>query len=333
MKAFLIDRYAGKDGLRMGEAPEPELGKDDVLVDVHAAGVNPLDLKIASGELKPILRYRLPFIMGNDVAGVVVQVGSAVRRFQPGDEVYARPPADRIGAFAERIAIDAGAVAQKPKSLTMVEAASLPLVGLTAWQALVQRAQVRRGQRVLVHAGSGGVGTIAIQLARHLGAFVATTTSTANVDFVKQLGADVAIDYRKEDFAAKLRDFDVVLDTLGGDTLEKSVQVLKPGGLLVSVSGPPDPDFARELGSPLLLRLATPLLSHRIRKLARRHGLRYSFLFMKADGEQLGKISELVDAGVIRPVVDRVFRFESTNDALAYVGTGRARGKVVIERR
>jgi len=207
------------------------------------------------------LPYRLPLILGNDVAGVVVRVGSAVQRFKPGDEVYARPDKDRIGTFAEFIAINEDAVAIKPKALTMEEAASISLVGLTAWQVLIERANLKKGQKVLIHAGSGGVGTFAIQLAKHVGAVVATTTSTANLDWVKALGADIVIDYRKDDFATILRDYDVVLNSLGGEVLEKSLQVLKPGGKLISISGPPDRDFAKDMGSSWILRQVMRLLS------------------------------------------------------------------------
>ena len=234
MKAFVIDHYGSNEVVRACEMPDPELRDDDVLVHIHAASVNPLDVKIRDGKLKLILRYRLPLILGNDLAGVVVRVGSRVRRFKTGDEVYAGTETDRIGAFAEFISIKEDAVASKPKKLTMEKAASIPLVGLTAWQVLVERADLKRGQKVLIHAGSGGVGTFAIQLAKHLGAIVATTTSTANLDWVKRLGADIVIDYKKEDFETILHDYDVVFDTLGGATLEKSIRVLKPGGKLIS---------------------------------------------------------------------------------------------------
>jgi len=254
MKAFIVDRYGKKDGVRIGEMPDPELRDDDVLVQVHAAGVNLLDSKIRNGEFKLLLPYRLPLILGNDVAGVVVRVGSRVRRFKPGDQVYARPPQDRIGSFAELISMNEDAVAIMPKKLTMEEAASIPLVALTAWQALLERANLKKGQKVLIHAGSGGVGTFAIQLAKHLGAIVATTTSTANLDLVKRLGADIVIDYRKDDFEKLLHDYDVVLNSLGGETLEKSLRVLKPGGKLISISGPPDPDFAKDMGASWILR-------------------------------------------------------------------------------
>ncbi|MHC8380675.1 NADP-dependent oxidoreductase [Pseudomonas sp. LB3P14] len=331
MKAFIIDRYGKKAALRATEMPEPKLGKDDVLVQIHAAGVNPLDLKIRDGEFKMILPYRMPLILGNDLAGVVVKVGSRVQQFKPGDEVYARPDDDRIGAFAEFIAINQGSLAIKPKGLTMEEAASIPLVGLTAWQALVEKAGLKKGQKVLIHAGSGGVGTLAIQLAKHLGAIVATTTSTANVEWVKRLGADVVIDYRKDDFEKVLHDYDVVLNSLGTETLEKSLRVLKPGGKLISISGPPDADFAKSAGLSGFLKLVMRLLSYGIRKKAKRRGVSYSFLYMKASGEQLRKITALIDSGAIRPVVDQIFPFESTPDALAYVETGRAKGKVIVK--
>jgi NADPH:quinone reductase-like Zn-dependent oxidoreductase len=331
MKAFIVDRYGKKDGVRIGEMPDPELQEDDVLVQIHAASVNPLDLKITDGKLKLILPYRLPLILGNDLAGVVVRVGSRVRRFKPGDEVYARPDQDRIGAFAEFISMNEDAVAIKPKELTMEEAASIPLVGLTAWQVLIERANLKKGQKVLIHAGSGGVGTFAIQLAKHVGAIVATTTSTANLDWVKRLGADIVIDYSKDDFATILRDYDVVLNSLGGEVLEKSLQVLKPGGKLISISGPPDPDFAKDIGASWILRQVIRLLSYRIRKKAKRHRVSYSFLFMRASGDQLREIGSLMDSGAIRPVVDRVFPFESTKEALAYVEKGRAKGKVVVK--
>jgi NADPH:quinone reductase-like Zn-dependent oxidoreductase len=265
------------------------------------------------------------------MAGVVVSVGPAVQRFKPGDEVYARPDDDRIGTFAELIAIKESSVALKPKNLSMEEAASIPLVGLTAWQVLVEVARLKKGQKVLIHAGSGGVGTIAIQLAKHLGAFVATTTGTANIDWVQALGADVVIDYKKQDFSTVLRDYDVVLNSLGNDELDKSLQVLKPGGKLISISGPPDPAFATQQGLSWALKQVMRLLSYRIRKKAKRQGVSYSFLFMRANGDQLREIGSLIESGVIKPVVDRVFPLDSTADALEYVEKGRAKGKVIVK--
>jgi NADPH:quinone reductase-like Zn-dependent oxidoreductase len=331
MRAFVVERYGNADSVRAGDVPDPLVGDDDVLVRIHAASVNPLDLKTRDGAFKAILPYRVPFVLGNDLAGVVVAVGTGVTRFAVGDEVYARPDKDRIGTFAELIAIDQDDVAIKPTTLSMEEAASIPVVGLASWQALVERANVQPGRKVLIHAGSGGVGTIAIQLAKHLGASVATTTSTSNIDLVKGLGADVVVDYKKQAFQSMLHDYDVVLDTVGGDTLNKSLQVLKPGGKLISIVGPPDPAFAKELGANPIIRLAMTALSFRTRQRARRHHVTYSFLFMKASGDQLRELTALIEAGTIRPVVDRVFAFESSRDALAYVEEGRAKaGKVVI---
>ena len=331
MKAFIVDRYGRGKSLRLGEMPEPELREDDVLVQVHAAGVNMLDNKIRDGEFKLILPFRLPLILGNDVAGVVVRVGSRVRRFKVGDEIYARPDQNRIGTFSEFVAINEADVAPKPKALTMEEAASIPLVGLTAWQALIERAKLKKGQKVLIHAGSGGVGTIAIQLAKHVGATVATTASAANFDLVKSLGADVVIDYRKDDFSKMLKDCDVVLDSQSGKVLEKSLQVLKPGGKIIGIAGPPDPEFEKYLKANWVVGMVMRFLSRRIRKEAKRRHVGYSFLFMRASGDQLREITALIDSGIIRPVMDRVFPFEATNEALAYVEKGRAKGKVVVK--
>ena len=331
MKAFLIDRYSKKDPMRLGETPEPDLRDDDVLIEVHAAGLNVLDSKIKSGEFKLILPYRMPLVLGHDVAGVVTRVGSRVRQFKVGDEVYSRPPDRRIGAFAEFIAVNENDVAPKPKNITMEEAASIPLVGLTVWQALVERYGLKRGQKVFIQAGSGGVGTFAIQLAKHLGATVATTTSSANIDLVKRLGADTVVDYRKDDFGKMLQNYDVVLHSQDTATLEKSLRVLKPGGTLISISGPPDPAFARGIRAPWFVRLIVRLLSSGVRKKAARRNLRYSFLFMRANGTQLREITRLIEAGAIKPVIDRVFPFESSNEALAYVEAGRAKGKVIIK--
>jgi len=331
MKAFLIDRYGKQETGRIGDMPEPDLRDDDVLIQVRAASINPLDSKIKSGEFKLILPYRFPLILGNDVSGTVVRVGARVSQFKPGDDVYARPDDDRIGTFAEFIAIKASSVALKPTNIGMVEAASLPLVALTAWQVLVETAKLKKGQKVLIHAGSGGVGTIAIQLAKHLGAFVATTTSTSNIPLVKALGADVVIDYRQQDFAAVLRDYDVVLSSLGSDVLHKSLQVLKPGGHLISVSGPPTPAFAAARGLTWPLSQVLRLLSYGIRRKAKRKNIEYSFVFMRADGAQLQAITTLVEAGAIRPVVDQVFAFEDILQALAYSESGRAKGKIVVQ--
>nr|WP_199045022.1 NADP-dependent oxidoreductase [Dyella sp. ASV24] len=331
MKAFFIDRYSKKEPMQQGEVPTPELRDNEVLIEVRAAGVNLLDSKIKSGEFKLILPYRLPLVLGHDVAGVVTRVGSKVRQVKVGDEVYARPADHRIGTFAQFVAVNENDVAPKPSNLTMEEAASLPLVGLTAWQALVEHAHLKRGQKVFIQAGSGGVGSFAIQLAKHIGATVATTTSNANIALVKNLGADIVIDYRKDDFEKVLQNYDVVLHSQDAAALTKSLRALRAGGALISISGPPDPAFAKGIGAPWFVRLIIRLLSAKVRKEAIRRDLKYAFLFMRANGQQLRQITRLVEDGVIRPVVDRVFSFEQTNEALSYVETGRAKGKVVVK--
>jgi alcohol dehydrogenase len=293
--------------------------------------VNLIDAKIASGEFKLVLPYRFPLILGNDVAGVVVQVGPRVRGFKPGDEVYARPDTDRIGTFAEFIAMNERDVAIKPAALSMEEAASIPLVGLTAWQALVEMADLKPGQKVFIQAGTGGVGTFAIQLAKHLGATVATTASAANFELVKALGADVLIDYKTEDFETMLRGYDVVLHSQDSKTLDKSLRVLKPGGTLISISGPPDPALADQIGLPWYVKQIFRILSYGARRKAKRLKVGFRFLFMRANGAQLSQITSLIDQGVIRPVMDRVFPFEETKDAVDYVENGRAKGKVVVK--
>ena len=331
MKAFFINRYGKKENLQSAEIAEPVLRANDVLVQIHPASVNVLDSKIKNGDFKLILPYKPPITLGHDVAGIVIKVGLGVKQFKTGDEVYARPADHRIGTFAELIAINENDVALKPGNLSMEEAASIPLVGLTAWQALVEKANVKKGQKVFIQAGSGGVGTFAIQLAKHLGATVATTTSASNIDLVKSLGADIVIDYRKEDFETLLKDYDIVLNSQDAKTLEKSLRILKPGGKLISISGPPDPSFAEEIKVPWFMKLIVRLLSAGVRKKAKRLNVSYSFLFMRAEGTQLGQITSLIDAGIIKPVIDKVFPFEQTNEAMGYVETGRAKGKVVIK--
>jgi NADPH:quinone reductase-like Zn-dependent oxidoreductase len=330
MKAFVVDKYEKKGPLRLANVAEPELQSNDVLVRIRATAVNLLDSKVRDGEFKLLLTYRPPFVLGHDFSGTVVKTGPKATRFKVGDEVYARPGDHRVGTFAEFIAVNEADVALKPKNLNMTEAASIPLVGLTAWQALVEVGKVKPGQKVFIQAGSGGVGTIAIQLAKHLGATVATTTSAKNVALVKSLGADVVVDYNAQDFERVLSGYDLVLNSQDPKTLEKSLRVLRPGGQLISISGPPDPAFAEALGLNFFLKLVMRFLSRSVRKKAKALGVRYSFLFMRAHGQQLSEITSLIESGVIRPVVDKVFPFEKTVDALAYVETGRAKGKVVI---
>jgi len=333
MKAFIVNRYGKNEKLQLAEIAEPVVKKNDVLVQIHAAGVNQLDSKLRDGEFKMILPYKTPFTLGHDVAGVVTKVGSKVSKFKVADEVYARPADHRIGTFAEFISINENDVALKPKNLSMEEAASIPLVGLTAWQALVEKANLKKGQRVFIQAGSGGVGTFAIQLAKHLGATVATTTSAANIDLVKSLGADIIIDYKKDDFETILKDYDVVLNSQDARTLEKSLRILKPGGKVISISGPPGPDFGKEINANWFLKIVLKFLSAGVRKKAKRLGVNFSFLFMRAQGEQLSQITKLLESGAIKPVMDKVFSFEQTNEAMAYVETGRSKGKVVVKLR
>lgn len=330
MKAFVIDRYGSIDHLHLAEMPEPVAGPGEVVVRIAAASANPLDLKIASGGLKPILPYKLPVAMGSDFAGTVEAVGKGVTSFAIGDRVYACADPLHIGAYAERIVVRADLLALAPSNLTLAEAASLPLVAMTALQAFTERFKLGPQHKVLIHAGAGGVGSHAIQLARHLGAFVATTTSTANIERVRGLGADLVIDYKTTDFSTALSGYDLVLDTLGGESLEKSIGVLKPGGRIVSVNGPPDAGLARQQGLNPLLGLVFGFLSRKVRIAAKRAGVTYDYLFMRPNGAHLAEVTRLVEAGAIRPIIDRTYPFAATKDALAYLATGRAKGKIVV---
>lgn len=331
MKAFQIKKYDKEAGLILAEVPKPSIKDDEVFVEIHASGLNLLDSKIKSGEFKMILAYQFPLTLGHDAAGVITQVGKNVKHLKVGDQVYARVADFSIGTFAEYIAINEKDVALKPKNISMEEAASIPLVALTAWQALVEIGNVQKGQKVFIQAGSGGVGTIAIQLAKYLGATVATTASEKSFDTLKSLGADVLIDYKKEDFGNVLKDYDLVLNSQDTATLKKSLNVLKPGGKLISISGPPTPAFASEIGARWYIKTILSLISSGIRKKAEKLGVQYSFLFMRADGKQLQQITKLIESADIRPVVDKVFPFLQTNEALQYVESGRAKGKVVVK--
>jgi alcohol dehydrogenase len=331
MKAFAIKKYGKKDSIQLADLPVPIVKDNEVLVEVYASGLNLLDSKIKSGEFKLLLPYKFPLILGHDVAGIITQIGKNVKQFKVGDQVYARPADFHIGTFAEYISLDENDVAFKPKNTTMEEAASIPLVALTAWQALVEIAGLKKGQKVFIQAGSGGVGTIAIQLAKHLGATVATTASEKSFKMLKKLGADVLIDYKKDDFETVLKDYDVVLNSQDTKTLEKSLRILKPGGKAISISGPPTPDFARSIKAAWFVRLIISLISFGIRKKAKKLGVDYSFLFMRSNGKQLQEITKLIERNVIIPVMDKVFPFVKTNDALVYVESGRAKGKVVVK--
>ncbi|MEL1254588.1 NADP-dependent oxidoreductase [Flavobacterium sp. DGU38] len=332
MKAFIVKKYGKKEKLHLSDWAVPSVNENDVLVQVHSAGVNLLDSLIRNGDFKLFLPYKPSFINGHDVAGVVTKIGSRVSKFKVGDEVYSRPSDHRVGTFAEYISINENDVALKPKNLSMEEAGSIPLVGLTAWQALIEIGKIQKGQKVFIQAGSGGVGTFAIQLAKHLGAFVATTTSNKNIELVKSLGADLIIDYKTEDFETKLKDYDLVLHSnRDSKILEKSLRILMSGGQLISLVGPPTPEFATTIGLPWYLKLVTKLISLGAKKKAKKLNTNFVFLFMRAEGRQLSEITKLIEAGIIKPVIDKVFSFEQTNEALSYVETGRSKGKVVIK--
>ncbi|MHA8059970.1 NADP-dependent oxidoreductase [Aquirufa beregesia] len=331
MKAYTINRYSKEDKFQITEVPQPKAKDNEVLIQIHSSSINPLDLKLKTGEFKLFMPYKFPLILGHDFAGTVIEVGSKVSRFKIGDDVFARPADYHIGTFAEFIAVNEHDLAIKPKNISFEEAASFPLVALTAWQAIVEKAKLKKGQKIFVQAGSGGVGTIAIQLAKHLGATVATSTSAANFELVKSLGADVVIDYKTQDFETILQGYDVVLNSQDGKTLEKSLRILKPGGKVISISGPPDPAFAKEINSSWLMKMVMFFISSKIRNQAKKLDVDYSFLFMKANGKQLSEIGNLIDAGVIKPVVDKTFPFDQLNEAMDYVSSGRTKGKVVVK--
>ncbi|MGW5981379.1 NADP-dependent oxidoreductase [Bacillus mycoides] len=330
MRAMVIDKY-GKVPIRMTEMPTPEINEYEVLAEIHAASINPIDFKIRDGKVKLLLKYKMPLILGNDFSGVIVKVGTKVTQFKVGDEIYARPRKDKIGTFAEYIAIHEDDIALKPKNLTFEEAASIPLVGLTSYQALHDIMQLQKGQKILIHAGSGGVGTFAIQLAKIMGATVATTASEAGENLVKSLGADEIINYKKEKFEDILKNYDAVFDTLGGTTLEKSFDIIKSEGNIVSVSGMPNARFGKEFGSGFFKTLLFSLASKKLTALEKKHNAQYSFLFMKPSGDQLRIIAKYIESGQIKPIIDRIFPFEDTQKAMEYSESGRAKGKIIVK--
>ncbi|MET7019955.1 NADP-dependent oxidoreductase [Bacillus mycoides] len=330
MRAMVIDKY-GKVPMRMTEMPTPEINEYEVLAEIHAASINPIDFKIRDGKVKFLLKYKMPLILGNDFSGVIVKAGTKVTQFKVGDEIYARPRKDKIGTFAEYIAIHEDDIALKPKNLTFEEAASIPLVGLTSYQALHDIMQLQKGQKILIHAGSGGVGTFAIQLAKIMGATVATTASEAGENLVKSLGADEIINYKKEKFEDILKNYDAVFDTLGGTTLEKSFDIIKSEGNIVSVSGMPNARFGKEFGSGFFKTLLFSLASKKLTALEKKHNAQYSFLFMKPSGDQLRIIAKYIESGQIKPIIDRIFPFEDTQKAMEYSESGRAKGKIIVK--
>ncbi|MCX5613596.1 MULTISPECIES: NADP-dependent oxidoreductase [unclassified Streptomyces] len=330
MKAFVLERYGSP--LREVEMPVPVPAPHEVLVRMVASGVNHADERVRSGEFKAIFPFRLPKVMGGELSGEVVEAGSAVRDIAVGDHVYSYVDLAATGTFSEFVAADAATMAPVPRSVSLVEAAGLPVVALTAWQALVEMGKVKKGQTVLIHGGTGGVGSVAIQLAKHLGCTVATTVSTANIAAARELGADIVIDYRHDDLAQSLAGtpVDLVLDTQGGATLQASLGVLRPGSTVIGITGPPDPAFARRVGVNPVVRLAIQALSARTRRRARALGVTYRFLFITPDSAALRQVAGLVDDGVLRPIIDRVLPFDQTPRALDEALAGGTRGKVLV---
>jgi alcohol dehydrogenase len=332
MKASIIRKYGNNDVIEyVKDHPKPILGDGEILIEMRAASVNPIDWKVMRGDTKILFHYKMPHILGNDGAGIVCEIGKGVSQFKLGDEVYFRPGKVKIvGTFAEFCSVREDEAAIKPKNISFEEAAGIPLVGLTSWQALFDLGKLQKGQKVLIHAGSGGVGSIAIQLAKNIGAEVATTTSTSNVALVKSLGADIVIDYKKENFEEKLSNYDLVFDTLGGKTREASYKVLKKGGALVSIYGVPTPNVADEYGLNFIVKGLFSLLNISNAKLAKKYGVNYHYLLMHANGEQLSKIAKLIEVGKIRPLLDKTFDLKDVKEAFAYQQTGRAKGKIAI---
>ncbi|MGN8110814.1 NADP-dependent oxidoreductase [Paraburkholderia sp. 22098] len=330
MKALTFKRYGKTPEIGFAEVPRPTLKPDELLVQVHAAGLNPIDNMIPSGTFKPVLKFELPATLGSDIAGVVTEVGSNVTRFKPGDAIFASLFDLGRGSIAEFAAVPESVAASKPVNLDFVQAAAVPMVALTSWQALKERAHLQAGQKVFIPAGSGGIGTFAIQLAKHFGARVGTTTSTGNVQLVTSLGADEVVDYKKQEFEKVLDGYDVVLGTIRGDAIEKSMGILKPGSKIVSLIGPLDAAFARARRLNFILRLVFGLMSRKIMRLAKKRDVAYSFLFMRPDGAQLSEIGELLKSEQVRPMIDKVFPFGQAKEALEYLAQGRAKGKVVV---
>ncbi|WP_338498751.1 NADP-dependent oxidoreductase [Pseudomonas sp. WP18] len=331
MKALTFKRYGKSPDVGFTQVTRPTIKPDELLVEVHAAGLNPIDNMIPTGTFKPVLKFDLPATLGSDLAGIVIEVGSAVTRFKVGDAIFASLFDLGRGSIAEFAAVPESAAAAKPENLDFVQAAALPMVGLTAWQALKERANLKTGQKVFIPAGSGGIGTFAIQLAKHFGAEVGTSTSTGNVQMVRRLGADEVIDYKKQAFEQVLSSYDLVLGTIRGDAVEKSVGILKPGGQIISLIGPLDKAFAKARCMNVFFTLVFSLMSRKIMQLARKHNVNYSFLFVRPDGAQLDEIGNLIKNRRVQPVIDKVFPFEQAQQGLEYLAQGHARGKVVVK--
>lgn len=331
MQALTFKRYGKSPEIGFSELPVPVLQPDELLVEVHAAGLNPIDNMIPTGMFKPVMKFQLPATIGSDLAGVVVEVGSQVTRFKKGDAVFASLFDLGSGSLAEFAVVPERVAAIKPENLDFVQAASIPMVGLTSWQALKDRANVQKGQKVFIPAGAGGIGSFAIQLAKYFGAKVGTTTSTGNVQLVSSLGADEVVDYKKHQFEKTLHGYDMVLGTLRGDEIERSINILKPGAKIVSLVGPLDVTFASARRLNFILKVVFGLMSRKIMRLAAKREVSYSFLFVRPDGGQLSEIGALLNAERIRPVIDKVFPFGEAKEALEYLAQGRAKGKIVVK--
>jgi NADPH:quinone reductase-like Zn-dependent oxidoreductase len=329
MKALRIHRYGGPDVMQVDDIPAPTPGDRDVLITVRAASLNPIDFKLRDGKVKFIAKPPLPTTLGCDVAGVVAATGKDVTRWKVGDEVFVRLEKHRMGALAEQALADESVIAAKPARLSFEEAASIPLAGLTALQALREKANVQPGQRVLVHAGAGGVGSLAIQVARRLGAHVLATGSTKNLELIRSLGAHEAVDYTVDGAVEQLRDLDVVFDTLGGDSEIRSLAQVRPGGIVVGVSGMPDVAFART-SMPAFIRPVIWLATMRRRRAAKKAGAEFRYLFMRPDGAQLAELGSWIDDGSLRPLLHRTYPFAEVREAFAELERGRARGKIVV---
>lgn len=331
MRAFVLMRYDGSGATVLREVATPSPGPGEVQIAVRAAGLNPIDFKTRDGALKRINVLRLPIVLGSELSGVVSALGAGVTRFRPGDAVFTRVAKDRLGAFAETACVREELVASKPASLDFVHAAAVPLAALTALQALRDELAITPGMHVFISGGAGGVGTFAIQLAKHLGAFVATTASARGRALVERLGADVVVDYTTTDFAAVLRDYDGAFDLVGGETLARTFRVVRPGATVVSIAGLPEPTTARkDLGRGPGLATVFWVASAGSRLRAWRAGARYRYMFMRPSGRDLETLAALVDASQLHVIVDRVFPFVNIDDAFAYLEQGRAKGKVVV---
>jgi alcohol dehydrogenase len=331
MRAYVLRHYGGPEGSQLMDVPAPAPGPRDILVQVRAAGLNPVDFKFRQGKLRAILRPKLPLVLGNELAGEVIAVGRDVKRFRVGDRVFARVAKERAGAFAEQACVDEDDVAQMPRNLDFTAAAAIPLAGLTALQALRDELHLKPGQKLFVSGGAGGVGTFAIQIAKWLGAHVTTTASKRGEALVRSLGADEVIDYTVQDISSVAARFDAGFDLIGGKTLAEMFEIMKPGASIVSVAAVPEPQTAiRDLGGRRALSVIFWLISYGIRSRARRAGVSYRFLFMHPSGSDLALLAELIEQGKLKAIVDRTYPLAKIADALDYVESGRAKGKVVV---